>query len=74
MRIFTYILSVIAAGFIIYNLTKVNYNNPLEGDSKTAVITIIAGLCAIMMLAIIRISRKVESTLKQKRKTTEPKQ
>lgn len=66
MKLFTYILSVIALAFIIYNLTVIDYNAPFEGDSIVAVITVVAGLCAIILLAILRISKKIES-LQRKR-------
>lgn len=67
MKAITYILSIIALGFVIFNLTKVDYNNPLEGDSMVAVITILAGLCAILMLTILRVSKKIEHTVKRRR-------
>ena len=74
MRIFTYILSAIALVFIIYNLTKVDFSNPLEGDSKTAIITVIAGFCALFILAIIRVSRKIDETVRKKKRSTQTKQ
>ncbi|WP_412987745.1 hypothetical protein [Pontimicrobium sp. IMCC45349] len=67
MKAITYILSIIALGFVIFNLTKVDYQNPLEGDSMVAVITILAGLCAILMLTILRVSKKIEHTVKRRR-------
>jgi len=70
MKFFTYILTVIALGFVIYNLTLIDYNSPFEGDSKTVVITVIAGLCAIMILAIIRISRRIDETVRRRGKST----
>jgi uncharacterized membrane protein len=67
MKAITYILSIIALGFVIFNLTKVDYQNPLKGDSMVAVITILAGLCAILMLTILRVSKKIEHTVKRRR-------
>lgn len=67
MKAITYILSIIALGFVIFNLTKVDYQNPFEGDSMVAVITILAGLCAILMLTILRVSKKIEHTVKRRR-------
>ena len=66
MKIFTIILSVIAIGLIIYNSTKVNFNAPFEGESVIAIITIVAALCAILLLQILRISKKIEQKVKQK--------
>ena len=66
MKIFTYILTVIAILLIGYNVTQINFNAPFEGESMVALITIFAGLCAIVLLAILRISKKIEQTIKRK--------
>ncbi|MBT8260732.1 MAG: hypothetical protein KJN82_05420 [Bacteroidia bacterium] len=67
MRIFTYILTIIAIALIAFNITKLDFNNLFEGESKIAVITIVCGLCAIILLAIIRISRRIEEKAKNKK-------
>ncbi|NRB59826.1 MAG: hypothetical protein HRU50_07835 [Winogradskyella sp.] len=66
MKIFIWILSIIAAALIIFNATKLNMEALFEGESLTAVITIVAGLCAILLLQILRLSKKIE-TLSKKR-------
>ena len=66
MKVFTYILSIIAVILIIYNLTKIDFNNPFHDDSIVAVITVIAGLCTLLLLAILRVSKNIEKTLKKK--------
>jgi uncharacterized membrane protein YuzA (DUF378 family) len=66
MKIFIWILSAIAAGLIIFNATKLDFNALFEGESYTAVLTIIAGLCAIILLQILRISKKIETLSKQR--------
>ena len=66
MKIFIWILSVIAAGLIIFNSTKLDFNALFEGESYTAILTIIAGLCAIILLQILRISKKIETLSKQR--------
>jgi len=60
MKIFTFILHIIAIALIIYNATKLDFDGLLEGESMIALITIIAALCAILLLQILRISRKIE--------------
>ena len=65
MKIFTTILSVIAVGLIIYNATKLNFSALFEGESSIAMITILASLCAILLLQILRISKKIEEKSKQ---------
>ena len=67
MKIFTIVSSIIAIGLIIFNATKLNFDALFKGESYTAVITIIAALCAITLLQILRISKKIE-ILSKKRK------
>ncbi len=64
MKIFTIVLSVIALGLIVFNFTQVNFDAPFEGDSIVAVITIVASLCVIMMMAILRTSKRIEQKVK----------
>lgn len=64
MKILTIILSIIAVALIIYNATKVDLDIPFEGDSVTAIITILAALCAILLLQILRVSKKIEQKKK----------
>ena len=66
MKIFTIILSIIAVALIIYNSTKVDFNTPFEGESIVAIITVVASLCAILLLQILRVSKKIEQKVKQK--------
>lgn len=66
MKIFITILSIIAVVLIGYNFTRVNFETPLSGESGTAIITIVAALCAILLLQILRISKKIEQKVKQK--------
>lgn len=65
MRIFTYILSIIALGLIIFNLTQIDYNDPFSDKSIVALITVMAGLCAILLFAILRVSKKIEAKVKK---------
>ena len=60
MKAFTLTLSIIAIALIIFNTTKLNFDSLFEGESYTAVLTIIAALCAIILLQILRISKKIE--------------
>lgn len=60
MKTFTYILIAIAACLGIYNLTKLDYSNPFEGDSSIAAIGILASACVILLLLILKTSKKIE--------------
>ena len=66
MKSFTYILSIIAVILVIYNLTEIDYSNPLHDESVVALITVAAGLCTILLLAILRTSKRIEKSLKKK--------
>ena len=66
MKIFTLILSIIAIVLIIFNATKLNFEALLEGESYTAVLTIIAALCAVILLQILRMSKKIEELNKKR--------
>ncbi len=67
MKYATIIITIIAIGLIIYNATKLNFNALFEGESFTAVATILAGLCAILLLQVFRFSKKVEDLQKRKK-------
>ncbi len=65
MKIFIYILIAFAVGLVIYNATQLNFEHLLEGDSSVAVVSILAGLCAILALGILLVSKKIASKVKK---------
>ncbi|SDB59461.1 hypothetical protein SAMN03097699_2411 [Flavobacteriaceae bacterium MAR_2010_188] len=67
MKIAIIIISILALGLIVYNATLIDWNNPLSKDSTVAIITIVASLCAIMLLQILRISKKIQVLDKKRR-------
>ncbi|NNK88221.1 MAG: hypothetical protein HKO90_08060 [Flavobacteriaceae bacterium] len=66
MKVFIYILMILAVVLVVYNGTHIDFNDPFGDDSIVAVITAIAGLCALMVLAILRTSQKIKESLKRK--------
>lgn len=56
----TLILIVLAVALIAYNVTLVNFENPLEGNSIIALIGIVASLCAVVLLLIFMTSKKIQ--------------
>lgn len=66
MKIFTIIFSIIAVALIIFNTTKLNFDALFEGESQTALITIVAALCAVLLLQVLRISKKIEKLSKRR--------
>ncbi|VXB23272.1 conserved hypothetical protein [Flavobacterium sp. 9AF] len=64
MKIFSIVVIVIALALIVFNATKINYNAPLEGNSSVALIGIVSGLCAIVLMLIFLVSKKIEEKTK----------
>lgn len=64
MRVFLLIASIIAVALIIFNATKLNFEALLEGESFIAVATILIAFCALVLLQILRISKKIETIQK----------
>jgi len=64
MKIFTLILMIIAFILVVFNLTLIDFDTPFEGNSMIALIGIAASLCAIFILLIFRMSKKIEEKLK----------
>ena len=65
MKIFIYFLIAAAVGIIVYNATKLDTDHWLQGDSSVAVFGILSGLCAILALCILLMSRKIASKSKR---------
>ena len=60
------ILIVLGILLIAYNVTLVNFDNPLEGNSVIALIGIVAALCAILLLLIYLSSKKIQKKINGK--------
>lgn len=65
MKIFIYILIAFAAGLLIYNATKIEYNAPFSGDSTVAVICVLASGCAMLLLWILQTSLAIKKKSKR---------
>jgi len=59
MRIFIYILIALSIIVIVYNLTVVNFANPLGDESAMALIGIGCAACVIVLLSILLTSRAI---------------
>ena len=64
MKICLYIISIIAWVTIAINAMKVDINHPLEGESTVALIGIVAALCAIIIVILYRLAKKVDEKTK----------
>lgn len=67
MKILTLVISILAFLLVVFNFTKVDFNAPLEGDSITALITILTGFCAIFLMLILRVSKRIEEKVKERK-------
>lgn len=65
MKIVTLVLVIIAVALIGYNATLLDYNDLLGKDSQVALILILASLCAILLLLILSMSKKIQEKLKK---------
>lgn len=66
MKIFSYVVIVLSLALIVFNFTKVDFNNPFEGNSTVALIGIVCGFCAIFLILLFRLSKMVEEKTKDK--------
>jgi uncharacterized integral membrane protein len=64
MKIASIILSIIALGLIIFNITNIDLNSPFKEESAIAIIEILAAIIAILILAIYTISKRIEKKVK----------
>ncbi|MFC7357820.1 hypothetical protein ACFQO1_08985 [Jejudonia soesokkakensis] len=63
-KTFIYILIAIAAGLMIFNATKIDLDGLMEGDSGTALITLVAAACVVVLLVILLVSMKIAKKVK----------
>lgn len=58
-------LVLFALGLAAYNVTLVEFNNPLQGDSIVALIGVVASLCAVVLLLIFAVATKIQKRVKE---------
>ncbi|MGL2987456.1 hypothetical protein ACSVH5_07665 [Flavobacterium sp. RSSA_27] len=63
MKIFTTVLLFLAVALIIFNITLLDFTQPFKGNSGVALIGVGASFCAILILLIFRISKKIEEKM-----------
>lgn len=66
MKIINYVIIVLSLVLIIFNFTKVDFDNPFEGNSSIALIGVVCGFCAIFLMLIYRMSKMVDEKTKEK--------
>jgi hypothetical protein len=63
MKLFINILVFLALSLLVFNITLLDFKNPLQGDSAIASIGIVASFCAILILLIFKMSKKIEDKM-----------
>ncbi|GIZ09139.1 hypothetical protein [Flavobacterium sp. UMI-01] len=66
MKIFINILVFLAVALIIFNITMLDFKDPFHGDSAVAFIGIAASFCAVLILLIFKMSKKIEEKTNDK--------
>ena len=59
MKIFTYIVIALSLITVVFNATKINFEKPFEGESTIAIIGIVASFCAILIVTLFMVAKKV---------------
>jgi hypothetical protein len=67
MKIFTNILVLIAISLLIFNVTLIDFHNPFKGDSVIALVGVVASFCAVLILLIFRMSKKIVEKMNDNR-------
>ncbi|WP_299211964.1 hypothetical protein [uncultured Dokdonia sp.] len=69
MRIAIPVFIILAALLLIYNITQINFEAPFQGDSTVAFIGIVGSTCAIILLLILLVSRKIAKKEKERKRS-----
>ena len=64
MKNLIYVLGAIAVVLVVFNLFQIDYANAFTGDSLVAVIGVVAGLCAILLLVILLLAKKIQQRMR----------
>ncbi len=59
MKAFIYFLIAVASALIIYNFTFIDFQNLFSGDSKTALIGVLASAIVVVLMVILLMSRAI---------------
>ena len=59
MKIFTYIIIALSLITIVFNATKIDFEKPFEGERTIAIIGIVASFCAILIVTLYTVAKKV---------------
>lgn len=61
MKVANRIILILAIAVIVFNIFQIDFDDIFSEKNTTSLITIIAGLCCIVMLRIITIVNKIKN-------------
>ena len=59
MKAFIYFLIAVATALIVYNFTFIDFQDAFSGDSKTALIGVLASSIVVVLMVILLMSRAI---------------
>ncbi|MFP5439314.1 MAG: hypothetical protein ACLGH8_16155 [Bacteroidia bacterium] len=62
---FIYILMGLTLALTVFNLTQVDYNNALEGNSFIALVCSLLSLCALIILLIFNSAKQLDNKIRK---------
>lgn len=65
MKYFLFILMGLALATLVFNVFYLDFDNLFYGDSKTAIIGILAATCVILISLILLVSKTIEKKYKE---------
>ncbi|MEO9952884.1 hypothetical protein [Nonlabens sp.] len=60
MKYVFYFILILAIASIVFNATKLDINNLLQGESQIGAISIVAALCVAILMSIMLVSYKIK--------------
>ena len=60
------IISILAILLIVFNITLIDFNEFFSEKNTVSIVTIIAGLCCLILLQIVKVSNKIKNYNKEK--------
>jgi len=63
MKILMKIFMVLSLGMVFFNITQVDWEDPLAEQSSVAVIGIMSALCAFLLLLLLFLSKRISKKM-----------
>lgn len=64
MKKLIYVLGALALVLVVFNLFQIDFADPFTGDSLIAIIGVVAGLCAVLLLIILLLAKKIHQRMR----------